>query len=56
MIVTKITINTNTREDVLEAIEALAKNLREHELPDAEKNNSILTDHSVVVFSMNEES
>lgn len=58
MIVTIIAINSDTREDAVVAIEALAKKLRGRGLTDTERleqKNSFVTNHAVVMYSMKEE-
>lgn len=58
MIVTTIVINSDTSEDTVSAIEALTKKLRERGLAENAplgQKNSIITDHAVVMYSMNEE-
>jgi hypothetical protein len=59
MIVTVIAINSDTHEDAVAAIEALAEKLRERGLADTEKlyeKNTLVTDHAVVMYSLKEES
>jgi len=59
MIITTIVINSDTRQDIAAAIDALARNLRGSGLADTERleqTNSLITTHAVVMFSRKEES
>jgi hypothetical protein len=58
MIVTSIIINTDTTENIVPAVEALAKHLHERGLNDTErleKDTAIATERAVIVFSVKRE-